>query len=165
MPAYEFRCRQCGDTFILQRPMSQSSDEALCPAGHGDTVRRLNVASAGTTLTGGSSIDAAPSSGGAAEGGAAADRRSLSCVKLHRVVREGGVEPPRPFGHTDLNRARLPIPPLAPNPPQWAASKGYRPAFRSTLVSQLLALVCCGPAPRRTVVGEVTSMGGFAAEV
>src|SRR3954466_10356217 len=29
------------------------------------------------------------------------------------IVREGGVEPPRPFGHTDLNRARLPIPPLA----------------------------------------------------
>jgi hypothetical protein len=28
-------------------------------------------------------------------------------------VREGGVEPPRPFGHTDLNRARLPIPPPA----------------------------------------------------
>ena len=28
-------------------------------------------------------------------------------------VREGGVEPPHPFGHTDLNRARLPIPPLA----------------------------------------------------
>src|SRR5690606_25578605 len=30
-----------------------------------------------------------------------------------RSVRKGGVEPPRPFGHTDLNRARLPIPPLA----------------------------------------------------
>ena len=29
------------------------------------------------------------------------------------LVREGGVEPPRPHGHTDLNRARLPIPPLA----------------------------------------------------
>ena len=28
-------------------------------------------------------------------------------------VREGGLEPPRPLGHTDLNRARLPIPPLA----------------------------------------------------
>lgn len=28
-------------------------------------------------------------------------------------VREGGVEPPHPFGYTDLNRARLPIPPLA----------------------------------------------------
>lgn len=28
------------------------------------------------------------------------------------LVLEGGVEPPRPHGHTDLNRARLPIPPL-----------------------------------------------------
>jgi hypothetical protein len=37
------------------------------------------------------------------------------------VVREGGVEPPCPFGHTDLNRARLPIPPLALSPPGWAA--------------------------------------------
>src|SRR3954454_20540357 len=35
--------------------------------------------------------------------------RGISLV----CVREGGVEPPRPFGHTDLNRARLPIPPLA----------------------------------------------------
>jgi hypothetical protein len=29
------------------------------------------------------------------------------------LVREGGVEPPHPFEYTDLNRARLPIPPLA----------------------------------------------------
>ncbi len=28
-------------------------------------------------------------------------------------MREGGVEPPHPFEYTDLNRARLPIPPLA----------------------------------------------------
>jgi hypothetical protein len=28
-------------------------------------------------------------------------------------VREGGVEPPHPFGHRNLNPARLPIPPLA----------------------------------------------------
>ena len=34
-------------------------------------------------------------------------------IRLSDGVREGGVEPPRPFGHTDLNRARLPIPPLA----------------------------------------------------
>ena len=27
----------------------------------------------------------------------------------HLAVRERGVEPPRPFGHTDLNRARLPF--------------------------------------------------------
>ena len=30
-----------------------------------------------------------------------------------RVVREGGVEPPLHHWNTDLNRARLPIPPLA----------------------------------------------------
>jgi len=35
------------------------------------------------------------------------------CLFGHFWVREGGVEPPHPFGHTDLNRARLPIPPLA----------------------------------------------------
>src|SRR5690606_15547307 len=29
------------------------------------------------------------------------------------LVREGGLEPPCPHGHTDLNRARLPISPLA----------------------------------------------------
>ena len=29
------------------------------------------------------------------------------------VVREGGLEPPRPLGHWNLNPARLPIPPLA----------------------------------------------------
>lgn len=45
------------------------------------------------------------------------NRLSIKCFTLstagYSVVREGGVEPPRPFGHTDLNRARLPIPPLA----------------------------------------------------
>ena len=40
------------------------------------------------------------------------------CLRFRRseashVVREGGVEPPHPFEYTDLNRARLPIPPLA----------------------------------------------------
>src|SRR4051794_33916036 len=34
------------------------------------------------------------------------------CVVAGRVG-EGGVEPPRPFGHRNLNPARLPIPPLA----------------------------------------------------
>src|SRR5579863_8713604 len=31
-------------------------------------------------------------------------------------VRMRGLEPPRPYGHTDLNRARLPIP---PHPRAW----------------------------------------------
>ena len=29
------------------------------------------------------------------------------------MVRKGGLEPPRPFGHQILNLARLPIPPLS----------------------------------------------------
>jgi hypothetical protein len=41
------------------------------------------------------------------------DRQSDAGRILLVLVREGGVEPPRPLGHTDLNRARLPIPPLA----------------------------------------------------
>ena len=36
------------------------------------------------------------------------------------LVREGGVEPPHPFEYTDLNRARLPIPPLAHHPAEAA---------------------------------------------
>lgn len=34
-------------------------------------------------------------------------------VLRHQSVREGGLEPPCPLRHTDLNRARLPISPLA----------------------------------------------------
>ena len=30
-----------------------------------------------------------------------------------RLVRKGGVEPPHPNGHRNLNPARLPIPPLS----------------------------------------------------
>ena len=40
--------------------------------------------------------------------GSEADRTGI-----HRVVREEGLEPSHPFGHRNLNPARLPIPPLA----------------------------------------------------
>lgn len=40
-------------------------------------------------------------------------KKSPALSNRGSLVREGGVEPPRPHGHTDLNRARLPIPPLA----------------------------------------------------
>ena len=43
-------------------------------------------------------------------GGAAVDR---DCLTSGPVVREGGLEPPHPYGHRNLNPARLPIPPLA----------------------------------------------------
>jgi putative FmdB family regulatory protein len=43
MPRYEFRCRACGDTFEVNRPMSQSSAPAPCPQGHDDTVKLLST--------------------------------------------------------------------------------------------------------------------------
>src|SRR5207248_3658723 len=47
------------------------------------------------------------------------------------MVGEGGLEPPCPYGHTDLNRARLPIPPLArtgqPRYQRAPPSHGLRP--------------------------------------
>ncbi|WP_326677055.1 FmdB family zinc ribbon protein [Streptomyces sp. NBC_01237] len=65
MPRYEFRCRTCGDTFELSRPMAESSDPAACPAGHDDTVKLLS-----TVAVGGSATSApAPSGGGGGGGG------------------------------------------------------------------------------------------------
>ncbi|MGW1747990.1 FmdB family zinc ribbon protein [Streptomyces sp. NPDC002092] len=51
MPRYEYRCRSCGDTFELSRPMAQSSDPATCPAGHGDTVKLLSTVAVGGTAS------------------------------------------------------------------------------------------------------------------
>ncbi|MFI8485058.1 zinc ribbon domain-containing protein [Streptomyces rubrogriseus] len=64
MPRYEYRCRSCGDTFELSRPMAESSAPAACPAGHDDTVKLLS-----TVAVGGSASAAAPSSGGGGGGG------------------------------------------------------------------------------------------------
>ncbi|MFE5735437.1 zinc ribbon domain-containing protein, partial [Streptomyces sp. NPDC056528] len=47
MPRYEYRCRTCGDTFELSRPMAESSDPAACPAGHDDTVKLLSAVAVG----------------------------------------------------------------------------------------------------------------------
>ena len=49
-----------------------------------------------------------------------ADRRPAS--RANRLVGEEGFEPSRPFGHTDLNRARLPF-----RHPPWATSRLARP--------------------------------------
>lgn len=57
VPTYEFRCRECGDTFDVKRPMSESGAPADCPEGHTDTVKLLSMAG----LSGGA---AAPSGGG-----------------------------------------------------------------------------------------------------
>ncbi|MCX4535329.1 zinc ribbon domain-containing protein [Streptomyces sp. NBC_00841] len=66
MPRYEYRCRSCGDTFELSRPMADSSAPASCPAGHEDTVKLLSTVAVG----GGSAKNApaAPSGGGGGGG-------------------------------------------------------------------------------------------------
>ncbi|HEU4424167.1 MAG TPA: zinc ribbon domain-containing protein [Pilimelia sp.] len=69
MPRYEFRCRTCGDTFEVNRPMRESSAAASCPQGHDDTVKLLStVALAGRGAASG--IDRpAPAAGGGCCGG------------------------------------------------------------------------------------------------
>ncbi|MEU5866179.1 FmdB family zinc ribbon protein [Actinomadura sp. ATCC 39365] len=62
MPRYDFRCRACGSTFEVSRPMSASDEPATCPEGHGDTVKLLSTVS----MTGGA---AAPRPAGGGGGG------------------------------------------------------------------------------------------------
>ncbi|MEU9451647.1 zinc ribbon domain-containing protein [Streptomyces sp. NPDC048277] len=64
MPRYEYRCRTCGDTFELSRPMAESSAPAACPEGHKDTVKLLS-----TVAVGGVSSAPSPSAGGCCGGG------------------------------------------------------------------------------------------------
>ncbi|MEW1753923.1 zinc ribbon domain-containing protein [Streptomyces angustmyceticus] len=63
MPRYEYRCRPCDATFELNRPMAESSAPAVCPEGHGDTVKLLS-----TVAVGGSATAPAPKGGGGGGG-------------------------------------------------------------------------------------------------
>ncbi|TDB79722.1 zinc ribbon domain-containing protein [Micromonospora sp. KC721] len=71
MPRYEFRCRACGDTFEVNRPMADAGEPASCPQGHADTVKLLSTVA--FTGRGGakvpSSAPAAPTGGGCCGGG------------------------------------------------------------------------------------------------
>ena len=64
MPRYEYRCRDCADTFELSRPMAESARPAPCPAGHADTVRLLST----VALTGGRASGPAPAPAGGGGG-------------------------------------------------------------------------------------------------
>ncbi|MFV0458964.1 MAG: FmdB family zinc ribbon protein [Actinomycetales bacterium] len=64
MPRYDFRCRQCGATFEVTRPMAASAEPAACPGGHTDTVKLLSAVAIGGS---GASPDPAP--GGCCGGG------------------------------------------------------------------------------------------------
>jgi putative FmdB family regulatory protein len=61
MPRYEYRCRACGSTFEMTRPMSESSAPCPCPDGHDDTVKLLSTVAVG----GRSASSAGPASPGA----------------------------------------------------------------------------------------------------
>ncbi|MGV9615873.1 FmdB family zinc ribbon protein [Nocardia xishanensis] len=70
MPNYSFRCRSCGDTFEVNRPMAQSSDPAACPRGHDDTVKLLTTfATVGRDGGGAPQAPTPPPSGGCCGGG------------------------------------------------------------------------------------------------
>ncbi|MEW1771898.1 zinc ribbon domain-containing protein [Streptomyces sp. NPDC086777] len=70
MPRYEYRCRTCGDTFELSRPMAQSSAPAACPEGHQDTVKLLSTVAVGGTAAASAAGSGAPAgSGGGCCGG------------------------------------------------------------------------------------------------
>ncbi|WP_106399924.1 FmdB family zinc ribbon protein [Actinocorallia populi] len=60
MPRYDYRCRSCGSTFELSRPMSASGDPAVCPEGHDDTVKLLST----VAVTGGAAAPVQRPSGG-----------------------------------------------------------------------------------------------------
>ncbi|HEY7142604.1 MAG TPA: zinc ribbon domain-containing protein [Streptosporangiaceae bacterium] len=67
MPRYEYRCRACGSTFELTRPMSQSSAPCRCPAGHDDTVKLLSTVAVGGR-SGAASPPPSPGGGGCCGG-------------------------------------------------------------------------------------------------
>lgn len=65
MPRYEYRCRACGTTFEISRPMAESGAPAPCPQGHDDTVKLLSTVTVGGSSRAAASADpAAPRAGG-----------------------------------------------------------------------------------------------------
>jgi putative FmdB family regulatory protein len=64
MPRYDYRCRSCGDTFEMSRPMADSAAPAACPQGHADTVKLLTT----VAVTGRGSAPSAPAGGGGGGG-------------------------------------------------------------------------------------------------
>ncbi|MFH8343641.1 zinc ribbon domain-containing protein [Streptomyces sp. NPDC018045] len=69
MPRYEYRCRSCGSTFELNRPMAESSAPATCPDGHEDTVKLLSTVAVGGTAATPSQTPSGGAGGGCCGGG------------------------------------------------------------------------------------------------
>ncbi|MQA93901.1 MAG: zinc ribbon domain-containing protein [Streptosporangiales bacterium] len=69
MPRYDFRCRACGATFEVSRPMSESGAPASCPDGHDDTVKLLSTVAVMGAPGAGPAAGPAPGGGGCCGGG------------------------------------------------------------------------------------------------
>jgi putative FmdB family regulatory protein len=71
VPTYEYRCRECGSTFEVRRPMTDSAAPAVCADGHPDTVRLLSTVamSRGATERPAAVSAAGPPRGGCCGGG------------------------------------------------------------------------------------------------
>jgi len=65
MPRYDYRCRACGDTFEVSRPMRAAAAPATCPQGHADTVKLLST----VAITGRSGSPPPAPAGGGGGGG------------------------------------------------------------------------------------------------
>jgi len=68
VPLYDVRCRACGTTFKINRPMARADEPATCPAGHDDTIRLLPTVAV-TGRSGGVAPRPAAAPGGGGGGG------------------------------------------------------------------------------------------------
>jgi putative FmdB family regulatory protein len=66
MPRYDYRCRACGDTFEVTRPLTAAPSTVACPQGHDDTVKLLSTVA--LTGRGGVSVAPRPAAGPSAGG-------------------------------------------------------------------------------------------------
>src|SRR6058998_2750632 len=62
------------------------------------------------------------------------------------MVRKGGFEPPRPFGHTGLSRVRLPFRHFRHARPQRRAARHYPPFLPPVAEARRVVIVGGGPA-------------------
>jgi putative FmdB family regulatory protein len=70
MPRYDYRCRACGDTFEVSRPMIEAAAPATCPQGHADTVKLLSTVAFNGSGGAAPAAPRAPGGGGGCCGGA-----------------------------------------------------------------------------------------------
>jgi len=66
MAAYDYRCRECGQRFTVERPMSAVATLVRCPAGHDDVSRIWSAVAVTGRATG---TPASPAAGGGCCGG------------------------------------------------------------------------------------------------